>query len=379
MDDFDQGQIPLWRLAAVEETAEEAIITTDSAGTLVAWSPGAERLYSYTPDEAIGRPFSFLVPDGGVAEADAHLADLRRGQQVAPFETTRRARGAEIEVVSRMGAIRGPSGDYVGAVIIDRDLTEQRSVAAMLDTTLARLQSDIAKARDAESTGRRFLADAAHQLRSPITGIRVCAEALLGGPEDVERGRLLTDLVSQTARAARLLSSLLRVARLDEGEELQYRLADVVELVREVADRIWHLAPHLDMVVRTKELTAPTMAVDPAALQEIVANLLENATRHASLTIEVTLAPTGEGLEIRVRDDGPGLPSGGEERSFERFVSLDDQGGSGLGLPIARRLARAHGGDLTYEDRTFVVRLRAEPSQVSAGASSVNDQSEPPA
>lgn len=88
-----------------------------------------------------------------------------------------------------------------------------------------------------------------------------------------------------------------------------------------------------------------------------MANLLDNARRHAHSRIDVVITPGRDRIELRVADDGPGVPVELTERVFGRFVSLDGLGGSGLGLPIARDLARACGGDLTYEDGGFVLHL----------------------
>ncbi len=97
--------------------------------------------------------------------------------------------------------------------------------------------------------------------------------------------------------------------------------------------------------------------LDERAVREILAQLLDNARRHAFSRIVLSAAQAGGVVELRVGDDGVGLPAGLVERAFERFASLDGLGGAGLGLPIARDLARLHGGDLGYDDGVFVLRL----------------------
>jgi len=93
------------------------------------------------------------------------------------------------------------------------------------------------------------------------------------------------------------------------------------------------------------------------ATKDALANLLDNARRHARSQVIIEVAASATAVEIAVSDDGPGLPEGTSERVFERFVSLDGEGGSGLGLPIARGLIEAQGGRLSYEARRFVIRL----------------------
>jgi signal transduction histidine kinase len=112
-----------------------------------------------------------------------------------------------------------------------------------------------------------------------------------------------------------------------------------------------------------------TVDVDPDAVREALANLLDNARRHATNRVEVTLSTIGDIVEMSVTDDGPGLPEDAVEQAFERFVVLDTQGGSGLGLSIARGIARAHDGDVTYEQGRFVIRFPSAPPPVSSASS----------
>ncbi len=104
------------------------------------------------------------------------------------------------------------------------------------------------------------------------------------------------------------------------------------------------------------------------AVHDIVANLFDNARRRAASKVEVTVRPAGKRIEVRVADDGPGLLAEAAERVFERSFSLDPRNGSGLGLPIAQELARAHGGAVRYDDDAFVVTLPWLPDQRDATA-----------
>jgi signal transduction histidine kinase len=101
--------------------------------------------------------------------------------------------------------------------------------------------------------------------------------------------------------------------------------------------------------------------IAPEAIADALSNLLDNARRHASRRIDVVIACGTDTTEIIVRDDGPGVPAGSEERVFERFVSLDGGPGAGLGLAIARGLIEAQGGSLVYAEKQFVIRIPAKP------------------
>lgn len=354
-------------LAAIVSGSEDPIISTTLDGRVLSWNVAAEVMYGFSEREMVGELIFSIVPPDRQMELDVGFAQLARGERVPHHETVRQARsGSELEVGVAMSPIRDASGSVVAALIVDRDMTESRWIAATLDGALKTLEDSLAEAQAAEARSRRFLADAAHQLRTPVAGIRAAAENLLLGTTPTDRDRLLSDLVREASRAGRLIGSLLQIARLDEGEALAPVACDLVSLCAEEVDRVWSLAPHLDLVLRAGELPENWPVLDAGAVREIVANLLDNARRHAASRIEVSVDQAVDAVEVRVNDDGPGLPPGAEERAFLRFVSLDDRGGSGLGLAIARELARLHGGDLLYDEGGFSLRLPTDSNQMDS-------------
>lgn len=267
-----------------------------------------------------------------------------------------------VEIARRIASGRGG-----GRLNPDRTDTELGRMAAAFDEMLDELERALGESRRAESRSRRFLADAAHQLRTPIAGIRASVETLLRDPDHRDRDRLLSNLASESARVGRLVGSLLRMAQLDRGSEVFREHVDVASLVRVEADRAREIAPGLDVHVDITSSDGTSAELETASVREAVANLLDNARRYAVGRIDVDLTIMDSHVEVRVTDDGPGVAEDDRERVFERFVTLDDRGGSGLGLPIARGVARAHGGDLTYEQGGFVLRLPRSVSSTVAG------------
>ena len=229
---------------------------------------------------------------------------------------------------------------------------------------LDELEGAEATARSSEARTRRFVADAAHELRTPLAGVRAAAEAAVDPelpPADRERLHLL--LLRETGRAARLVDDLLALARIDAGIELHPVPVDLAELARAEVERARLRAPGVQLRVSGEPLVVPG---DPQRLGQVLANLLDNARRHAPPggTVTVSVGPEQDGAArdgaaggagratLTVTDTGPGVPAADRERIFERLVRLDearsaDDGGAGLGLAIARGIARAHGGDLT--------------------------------
>jgi signal transduction histidine kinase len=231
-------------------------------------------------------------------------------------------------------------------------------MAAAFDEMLDALESALADARASEQRSRRFLAEAAHQLRTPVAGIQASVEALPRARTRAEREQLLATMARESSRAGRRVAALLRMARLDQGERPPRRPADLVLLCREETARTASLAPRLEVTFGASGFWEP-VSVDPDGVREALANLLDNARRHAVGRIDVGLARGGDGaVEVRVADDGPGLPDDDRQQPFEPFVTLDGHGGSGLGLAIARGIARAHDGDVTYEEGAFLLQLQ---------------------
>ncbi|HEX9338632.1 MAG TPA: HAMP domain-containing sensor histidine kinase, partial [Pseudonocardiaceae bacterium] len=241
--------------------------------------------------------------------------------------------------------------------------TELGQTAAAFDDMLDALEGAEHQARVAEAASKaseertkRFVADAAHELRTPLAGVQAAAEAVLqqspsASQEDRDRLHLL--LVRESRRASQLVNDLLDLARIDAGIDLTMASVDLRALADAQADRIRVLAPELTVRVDGPKLT---VWADEARITQIVANLLDNA-RHATGQdgrLGVWLRQVGGFAELLVTDDGHGVPPADRERIFDRLVRLDTardrrSGGSGLGLPIARGFARAHGGDLTCE------------------------------
>jgi len=345
---------------SIVESSSEAIVGTDLDGRILTWNRAAEQLYGYMPSEVLGKPFSLLVPPEHREDASRIFSTAGRGELVDHHETVRvRKDGSRVDVSVNISPIHDPTGAVVGVSTLARDVTEQRQMMLALQQAHEALEVALYEASASEARSRRFLADAAHQLRTPIAGIRACAEGLLRGASADERDRLLADTVRETSRAARLMTALLRMARLDAGEDLAIVPCDLVALCSHEVSRARALAPDLDITVRRDEESGVLPELDDGTVREILSNLLDNARRHAATRIEVVVRTSAERAEVEVHDDGPGMAPGDVERAFERFVSLDGRGGSGLGLPIARGMARAQGGDLTYERPAFVLRLPA--------------------
>lgn len=250
----------------------------------------------------------------------------------------------------------------------DRPDTELGRLAVAFDDMLDALQLALDEAVAGEDRTRRFLADAAHQLRTPITGIRASVETLLREDDAERRDRLMGTIVRETGRMARLVTALLRIAHLDQGRPPDRTPTDFVVLVEDELERARDLAPHLELVLDVRSPPASELTLDAPEVREALGNILDNARRHARRRIEVTVRATDDEVVVHVADDGPGVDAAAHDLVFQRFTTLDGAGGSGLGLPIARGVMRAHGGDVTYQDDGFCIRLPMRDTHSDGGA-----------
>lgn len=357
----DGGASHLEHLAGIVDCSEDAIVGLGLDATVVSWNRGAELMYGHGSDEMVGRSLYEVVPPERRDELAGALAAAAQGEAARREMVHVIRTGETVEVALTISPVRDRQGRLSGASAVVRDVTEQRWLARTLDSMMEALAGALGEAQEAEARSRRFLADAAHQLRRPVAGLQTAAQALVLQGLSPTQERLAAGLVSEASRASRLINDLLQVARLDQGSRIEPQPCDVVALCQEEAERIRRLVPEIGVTV-TPELAQPQVLVDGHAIREALANLFDNARRHAHSRIDVTVGEADGTLEIAVADDGPGLPADKVERAFDRFASLDGLGGSGLGLPIARGLARAHGGDLTYEGGRFVIRLPPAPA-----------------
>jgi signal transduction histidine kinase len=217
-------------------------------------------------------------------------------------------------------------------------------LAATMNRMLERLES-------ARNSQRRFVSDASHELRSPITTIRQHAEVALTHPDRTTASELGEVVLAEQQRMQRLVEDLLLLARADEDVPLAGEAVDLDDLAFEEGHR---LRSTTSKRVDTSGVNAARVQGDADALRRMLRNVGENAARHASGRVDITLVERGDEVVLTVDDDGPGIPESERARVLQRFVRLDearsrDEGGSGLELSIVDEVVRAHGGSVSIE------------------------------
>ncbi|WP_415972076.1 ATP-binding protein [Rhodococcus sp. 077-4] len=256
-------------------------------------------------------------------------------------------------------ARRITNGDRGRRLLPSKPNTDLGRTASAVDEMLDALEHAERKeaaaartARRAEEDMRRFLADAAHELRTPVAGISALAQSL---QRDAEHrpdrvGRWSELLVGESARASRLVGDMLDSVRAENTSDLELTDADLADVARRTVDRAALLSPQIRFEVDGSQPVP--VRVDVGRVEQILSNVLDNAARFTPPGGSVRVAVgTDSQAFVTVDDDGPGVAEADRERIFERLVRLNSArdrstGGVGLGLSIARTLARAHGGEL---------------------------------
>lgn len=242
---------------------------------------------------------------------------------------------------------------------------EITALATTINATLQRLD-------DAAARQRRFVADAAHELRSPLTTLLASLEVALAYPERTDWPAAATTAARQTRRLQALAEDLLLLARLDtHTPTTSPETVDLTALTSQLTEQYPLTERPLTL---TCDSTAPAHAHgNPDSYERLLRNLIDNAARHAVHRIQITIRNEDDWIVLTVHDDGPGVPTEDAERIFERFVRLDDarsrdHGGTGLGLAIARDLAHRHRGTLTLTPRTLGACFQLRLPRVSTPA-----------
>ncbi|MCW2926020.1 MAG: hypothetical protein JWM98_3424 [Thermoleophilia bacterium] len=350
-------------LAAIVNDADDAIITKDVDGTIVSWNPAAERLFGYEAREAIGQPIALVIPEDLQQREIDMSGEIVTGHHVHHFETRRVSKsGRLLDVSLTESPLRDGTGDVIGVSLIIRDVTEQNRAAARLRQTDGLMQAN-AELAAADRLKDQFLAMASHEMRTPltaITGFTKTLQEMWSQLTEVQKQEFVSIIDAQAHRLQRLIDDLLTMAHIERGggrsRSERIRVADALaRVVRELGTEVAIDCP-TDLHARA----------DEDQLQQILTNLIGNAVKYGAPPIAVSARLLEDSVEIRVTDQGSGVPKNFVPHLFERFSRAGNTdtriAGTGLGLSITRGLAHAQGGHVSYEPNQprgscFIVQL----------------------
>ena len=356
-------------LAAVVESSHDAIVSKNLDGIITSWNTGAERLFGYAAEEAVGQNITLIIPPDRRDEERAIVERLTRGEQVDHFETVRmRKDGSLLDVALTISPMKDAAGRIVGASKLARDITERKRA----EEALRQAQADLAHMSRVTTMGE-LTASLAHEIRQPIsaavTNAKTCLRWLSRDEPDVaEACEAASRLVKDVTRAADIIG---RISSLFKKDALQRELVDVNELIREMIVLLRSEASRFSISIRTELADGrPKVMADRVQLQQVLMNLMLNGIEAmvdmgtgGELTIKSQQGDNRQ-LLISVGDTGVGLAPEQAEQIFNAFFTTKPQG-SGMGLPISRSIIESHGGHLWATSNsgpgaTFQFTLRSE-------------------
>lgn len=322
------------QLTSILAAMFEGVVLVDRDRRLVLTNDAARQML-HLPADAGGRDYKDVMVDPDVSTM---LSAALQGQPTAPREVRLEHSPDRAYIANVVRVDQAPDG---GAVLVLHDITDLRK---------------------ADRIRRDFVANVSHELRTPLTAVRGYVEALLEAPpsDEADRRRFLEIITRHTLRMERLVRDLLRLARLDAGQEALERtevplhsvLGDVETEMQDALDR------KRQYITRRFDAGADRVSADPAKLHDVLRNLVENAINYGpdESAIDVGASIIDGATVITVADRGPGIPSSDLPRVFERFYRVDrsrtrDPGGTGLGLAIVRHLVELHGGSVSAARR----------------------------
>jgi PAS domain S-box-containing protein len=329
------------RLAAIVESSDDAIVSKNLDGVIQTWNKGAERIFGYLAEEAIGQHISLIIPSDRLDEETTVLTSIRAGRAVEHFETVRRRKdGSFVDISLSVSPIRRGT-EIVGASKIARDITEQRRLREEADNA-SRMKDE-------------FLATLSHELRTPLNTVIGYATMLKKGTMKEPFRLKAVEVIHRNAHVlTHLVGELLDTSRIVTGKiTLQIQDADLSSLVRESLENI---RPSMDVKGLTLESAIQPgvrLSADPDRLRQVMWNLLTNAVKFTPSggRIHVSLAGERTGTRLVVRDSGIGVPADAIPHIFKRFWQAEtgqarEGGGLGLGLALSRNFVELHGGSI---------------------------------
>jgi PAS domain S-box-containing protein len=334
---------PSGHLAAIVSSSDDAIISKDLNGVIQTWNAAAERLFGYTPAEAIGRHISLIIPEDRLDEEAYVIGQIRSGGSVDHYETIRRRKdGSPIEISLSVSPIHGPDGTIIGASKIARDITERKR--------LERVAAEASRAKD------EFLATLSHELRTPLNTVVGYIQMLQHGALPPDQQARALDVMDRNATALRrLVDDVLDTSRIITGKmQIELQPTALAPLIDAGLASIEPAAQSKNVTLTRDIQDGLIVHADPTRLVQVLWNVFSNAVKFtpAGGSITVTARQERGAISIAVQDTGIGIAAGELPLIFQRFwqgstAAGFGHGGLGLGLALSRHFVELHGGRIS--------------------------------
>jgi len=380
------------QLAAIVESSDDAIMSTDLNGIILSWNAGAERLFGYTAEEAVGQSVTMVIPLDRLDEEPSILERIRRGEYTQ-YETVRhRKDGTLVDISLSISPIIDAPGKIVGASKIARDIAERKRAEEALRLShvslehlveqrtgsLLATQAELARVARVAIIGE-LTASIAHEVNQPLAGIVANADACMAWlsapqPDLEEAKKAAGSMILAATRASEVIARIRSLITKTAPERLKLNINEVIEEAVVLA-RTETMNNNVSLVTELAS-DLPVVLGDRIQLQQVILNLAMNGIAAMSsmndrphrLLIR-SQTQDADRVLVAVQDSGTGMSPDVMARLFEPFFTTKSQG-VGMGLPISRSIIEGHGGRLWAESTvsqgsTFQFTLPTEACDVS--------------
>jgi PAS domain S-box-containing protein len=345
MSIINDKQLELQLLAAIVEGSEDGIISKSLDGQITSWNKGAEKIFGYTKEEAIGRNIRMLIPKEQLSEEDYIIDKIKKGERVEHYETVRVAKdGRRLTLSLTISPIRDSEGNIIGASKISRDITEKIRIENELKKYNEKLE-ELNKYKD------QFMAIASHELKTPVTVIKANLQFMEMQMQGDEMKVYVDKMMKQINKLSNLISDLLDVTKIQAGKlEFNKTDFDLVELTNEVVDNLQATNNH--QVIKEFPEQSCMIHADRIRLEQVIVNLLTNSVKYSPKADKIIISVKKENDDVifAVKDFGIGIPKDEEEKIFTRFYRVEGLPstfkGSGIGLYISNEIVKGHKGKI---------------------------------
>jgi two-component system CheB/CheR fusion protein len=337
-----QAEIALARLAAIVEYSDDAIISKNLDGVIQTWNRGAEKLFGYTEEEAVGQPITMLMPSDRVHEEAAILKRLRSGEHIHHYESVRRRKdGSLLDVSLTISPIVDEHGQIVGASKFARDISDRKLTEAALIKS------------EKLATAGRLAATLAHEINNPLQAVANLVSIWAQSPGLDAQGQACAAMAeNELRRVTHLTQQSLSFYR-EAASPLPVNVEETIDSVLSIYDK--RIEAKGIRVTKQYQLNGTTIRTYPGELRQVFSTLLVNAMEavDAGGTIAVRARKASHwqnqairGVRVTISDSGVGIPASNIHRIFEPFFTTKGENGTGLGLWVASGIVNRFGGSI---------------------------------
>ena len=363
--DYKKTKKEINRLAAIVECTDDAIIGKNLDGVITTWNRGAQSIFGYTEEEAVGQHITLIIPDELRSDEQFIINQIKSGKKVEHYETIRmRKDGTRINISLTVSPIKDSNGNIIGASKISRDITERVRMDNELKEYTEKLK-ELNKYKD------QFMAIASHELKTPLTVIKANLQVLEMLLEKDANKAFVEKTMKQVNKLSDLITDLLDVSKIQAGNlSLNITRFDLVTLIKEVIDNLQSTSS-THKITQSNDTEPIMIRADRTRIEQVIVNMLTNGIKYSpgGESILVGVKQNKGEVRVSVQDFGIGIPKEDQKKIFSRFFRVDGISltfsGSGIGLYISEQIMKRHNGKMWVESElgrgsTFYFSLEAD-------------------